>query len=255
MDQHEPRNLPQGAGRIDFRNTHNERPLDFSEDSAGIIWTTDPRRGFSKIGDPGNADPVPFGSGAVIVHDRYGTMWVGTQGQGLWRTRHSDTAAPGLELITVAEGLSSNVVRSLFEDRDGNVWVGTESALHRFTRRKAKSLTDIGFTWATQSAAETTNYGSRRLTASSRCPAPTRRRYGVQDGLPSGFVRALTTDIHGNCGWLRIGVSQGAEMMGDSKLYRLRSACPALFRSLRTLVDAFGYATGRGARSCGRTGA
>jgi len=187
-------------GELTFRNTHNERPLDFSEDSAGIIWTTDPRRGFSKVGGPGNADPVPFGSGAVIVHDRYGTMWVGTQGQGLWRTRYSDTAAPGLELITVAEGLSSNVVRSLFEDRDGNVWVGTESALHRFTRRKAKSLTDIGFTWATERG------GDNQLWIATadglvEVAGPTRRRYGVQDGLPSGFVRALTTDIHGNL-WL-----------------------------------------------------
>ena len=186
-------------GRLPFRQTYATRPLDFSEDSTGVIWVTDPGRGFSRIDGAGYGEPGPSGSGAVIVHDRHATMWVGTQGQGLWRIRHSG-AARGVQQITVAEGLSSNVVRSILEDRDGNVWVGTESALHRFTRRNARSLTDIGFTWATQRAG-----GNQLWIATSNglveVSGPQRRRYGIEDGLPSAFVRALTTDIHGQL-WL-----------------------------------------------------
>ena len=187
-----------GASR--FQYIRAERPLDFSEDPAGILWITDPRRGFSKIDSQGGTDPVPPGSGAAIVHDRHGTMWVGTQGQGLWRIHQSGTTGTTAQQLAVAEGLSSNVVRSIFEDRDGNVWVGTESALHRFTRRKATSLTDIGFTWAAQST------GGKQLWIATgdglvEVSGSHRRRYGAQDGLPSGFVRALTTDIHGRL-WL-----------------------------------------------------
>ena len=183
-----------GASR--FRHIRAERPLDFSEDPSGILWITDPRRGFSIIDSQGPTDPVPAGSGAAIVHDRHGTMWVGTQGQGLWRIHQSASTGTTALQIAVAEGLSSNVVRSVFEDRDGNVWVGTESALHRFTRRKANSLTDIGFTWAAQSA------GGKQLWIATgdglvEVSGSRRRRYGVQDGLPSDFVRALTTDVNG----------------------------------------------------------
>ena len=187
------------SGASGFRYIRAERPLDFSEDPSGILWITDPRRGFSRIDSKGSTDPVPPGSGAAIVHDRHGTIWVGTQGQGLWRIHQSGPGGTTARQIAVAEGLSSNVVRSVFEDRDGNVWVGTESALHRFTRRKAMSLTDLGFTWAAQSAGGklwiATGEGLVEISGSHR------RRYGVEDGLPSGFVRALTTDVHGRL-WL-----------------------------------------------------
>ena len=198
-------------GAASFRYVRAERPLDFSEDPSGILWITDPRRGFSKIDSRGGTEPVPPGSGAAIVHDRHGTMWVGTQGQGLWRINQSGSAGTTAQQMAVSEGLSSNVVRSVFEDRDGNVWVGTESALHRFTRRKAMSMTDIGFTWAAQSA------GGKRLWISTgdglvEVSGSHRRRYGVQDGLPSAFIRALTTDARGRL-WL--GTDRGLARRRD----------------------------------------
>jgi signal transduction histidine kinase/ligand-binding sensor domain-containing protein len=170
----------------------------FSEDSLGQMWVTDPVSGFTSL--DGSASPPstgPAGVGHVIMHDRRDTMWLGTRGQGLWRVHDEAQPRPNLiTRITVAEGLSSNIVRSVFEDRDGNVWVGTESGLHRFTVRKARPLADIGFSWAVQSTPDgstwvATGEGLLRFRDAAR------RRYGIEDGLPGTFVRALFTDAHG----------------------------------------------------------
>jgi ligand-binding sensor domain-containing protein len=170
----------------------------FSQDRAGTMWTTDLREGFVRLGGPGESPTSPRpGFGHVLIHDWNDVMWVGTRGQGLWRVRSGSSDSQSLvQQITVTDGLSSNIIRSVFEDRDGNVWVGTESGLHRFTERKTTPLTDIGFSWATQ----TTPDGSVWIGTTDglvELDGPARRRYGPDDGLPSAFVRALFTDATG----------------------------------------------------------
>jgi ligand-binding sensor domain-containing protein len=170
----------------------------FSQDSAARMWVTHPREGFAALDESDSAPhDRPIGVGHVIVHDRRDTMWLGTRGQGLWRVRNDVRLnEASIKRITVAEGLSSNIVRSVFEDRDGNVWVGTESGLHRFTARKAMPLADIGFSWAVESTPDGSTWiatGEGLLQVGHTA----KRRYGAEDGLPGAFVRALFTDVHG----------------------------------------------------------
>ena len=56
----------------------------------------------------------------AIRGDRDGTLWFGTR-HGLARMRGA-----GVEILTTAGGLSNDFVSSLFEDREGSLWVGTE---------------------------------------------------------------------------------------------------------------------------------
>ena len=60
----------------------------------------------------------------TIVEDGDGVLWIGTHGRGLLRLQHDRFTA-----YTTKQGLSSDVVESLFADEHG-LWVGTESGLN-----------------------------------------------------------------------------------------------------------------------------
>jgi PAS domain S-box-containing protein len=65
-------------------------------------------------------------SQALLV-DRRGSLWVGTRNDGLYRISGGVADHYG-----VSDGLSGNTVGSLFEDREGNIWVITDGGLDMF---------------------------------------------------------------------------------------------------------------------------
>ncbi len=81
------------------------------------------------------------------LEDRHGQLWVASLGKGLFRYQ---TNGPVLQL-TVKEGLGSDLVRALFEDAEGNLWVGTRPgglnrlrpALFKTYGRKQGLATDL----------------------------------------------------------------------------------------------------------------
>jgi len=62
-----------------------------------------------------------------ILRDRDGALWIGTYGDGLVHVHQGRT-----DVLTRLGGLSGDRVHDLFEDREGNVWVLTDSGLDRF---------------------------------------------------------------------------------------------------------------------------
>ena len=62
-----------------------------------------------------------------LLRDRDGGMWIGTQGQGLWHIHQGRT-----DVYSRSEGLSSDTISALFEDREGNIWAATHRGLDRF---------------------------------------------------------------------------------------------------------------------------
>jgi signal transduction histidine kinase/ligand-binding sensor domain-containing protein len=102
--------------------------FDFFEDSSGRDWIATPagviqlEGARSHIAIPGgsqlNNDPV------VLCQTHDGKLWAGTYGDGLWRLDDRGSR-PELRLFTVADGLSSNQIRSLVESADGTLWIGT----------------------------------------------------------------------------------------------------------------------------------
>jgi signal transduction histidine kinase/ligand-binding sensor domain-containing protein len=62
-----------------------------------------------------------------LLRDHDGGLWVGTIERGLIHLHNRRT-----DVFTKADGLSGDVILSLLEDREGNVWVATTGGLDRF---------------------------------------------------------------------------------------------------------------------------
>jgi signal transduction histidine kinase/ligand-binding sensor domain-containing protein len=74
-----------------------------------------------------------------MIFDRDGSLWVATIGHGVQRIPYPDdgrgararsTGPP--ELFTHMQGLTTDFATSVFEDREGSIWVGTRAGLDRF---------------------------------------------------------------------------------------------------------------------------
>ena len=73
------------------------------------------------------ARPRPKFVARAILTDRDGGVWIGTNSEGLIHVYRSN-----IDYFTHADGLSSDTILSLSEDREGNIWAGTERGLDRF---------------------------------------------------------------------------------------------------------------------------
>jgi ligand-binding sensor domain-containing protein/signal transduction histidine kinase len=127
--------------------------------------------------------PSPFYA-AGILRDHDGGLWIGTTAQGLLHSYENRTSR-----FTHNDGLSSDQVRVLFEDRERSIWVGTVEGLHRF----------------------------RELPVTS---------FSVQEGLSSAVVRSV---LLAHDGTLWIGTQDGLNSWKDGRttIYRARDY-PAL---------------------------
>jgi len=73
-----------------------------------------------------------------VLLDREQHLWMASGGlEGI--SRYADGK---LELLGVQEGLASNDARALFEDRDGDMWIGTISGLQRLHRGRFTHYTE-----------------------------------------------------------------------------------------------------------------
>lgn len=145
-------------------------------------------------------DDLPVRPVLVILEDRGGTLWIGTEGEGVWRVGTDGRAAPARG----AEALAREKVMALVEDEDdGSMWIGTEGAgLHRWRAGSLSSFTTalglhddvvyqilddrLGFLWLTS------NRGVARVrkedlaaVAEGRLPRLPALAFGVADGMRS----------------------------------------------------------------------
>jgi signal transduction histidine kinase/ligand-binding sensor domain-containing protein len=70
-----------------------------------------------------------------LLRDRDGGLWIGTVDRGLVHVHHGRT-----DVYSRSDGLSGDIVLSLLEDREGNVWVATTGGLDRFRERAATTM-------------------------------------------------------------------------------------------------------------------
>ncbi len=135
--------LAPGASR--FESWRETPPGLLSQDPAGRIWLTEDRGSYPVTGPGGRGAPPPLpvlprdgqARGAPMF-DHDGNLWIATRYDGLQRVTVPG-ASPGNgdgtttpESFTSRDGLSSDVTNQVLEDREGNLWVGTEAGLDKF---------------------------------------------------------------------------------------------------------------------------
>jgi signal transduction histidine kinase/ligand-binding sensor domain-containing protein len=81
---------------------------------------------------PGVSSPM---SSSRLLRDRKGALWIGTQGHGIVHVFRDKVS-----LFTHSNGLSGDTVSTLFEDREGNIWVATTDGIDRFRESPVGSV-------------------------------------------------------------------------------------------------------------------
>ncbi len=115
------------------------------QDRKGNIWLASNEgiirydgKSFTNI--TGNLFPDRFFS---VLEDRKGNFWFGNYGSGVYyydarlndgvgQGKSLPTGQAGFQHFTTREGLASNLVMSICEDKAGNIWFGTGAGLSRY---------------------------------------------------------------------------------------------------------------------------
>lgn len=103
----------------------------------GTIWLTEKTRtrAIARNGAlirDGLSFPIPFGIRTLF--DRNGDLWIATWSDGVFRVRAPAGPGRAVAHLTTRNGLLSDPVRAVFEDREGNVWIGGEMGLNMMRR-------------------------------------------------------------------------------------------------------------------------
>ena len=111
------------------------------QDSHGTIWMG-ARDGLRRLeGDTfrifsPRGNPVPLGPIMTIAEDREGSLWFGLETNGLARLRRAQFLTLGEE-----DGLTETSLRSVYQDRHGDIWLGTASGFARYRNGTVTNIT------------------------------------------------------------------------------------------------------------------
>jgi signal transduction histidine kinase/ligand-binding sensor domain-containing protein len=200
-----------------------------TKDRAGSIWITGPGLAFSRLdAHSSNSPRVPWGTvnGSRLLRDHKNQLWVATQGHGLLQVVGEQwTGQPAVQRFTTQQGLTNNRVISLFEDKEGNIWVGTSGGLNRFTPYDTVSpvsnLEEFGGR-SVQVVARSNDGGVWVGTTDGLVHRTGDKSlwYTERHGLPSAMIRALYVD---GSGTVFVSTSQGpAVQLADGRFAPLR---------------------------------
>jgi ligand-binding sensor domain-containing protein/signal transduction histidine kinase len=108
----------------------------FREDGSGHLWIGTTGTGLLRYAKDGfklftSANGLPPGWIPALHADHAGRLWVATTQGGLGRIDETTADPPRIITYTTAEGLSSNDVRCITEDRWGRIYIGTGRGLDR----------------------------------------------------------------------------------------------------------------------------
>lgn len=137
--------LPPGASTFIPIAVKNQSISKITSSPAGEIWITDRARDYLlRLKKTGYAttevEEIPALRSVSMVLDKQGGVWLGTLGSGVHHLAagqlpQSDENTDTVSSYTVREGLSSNNVLAQLIDRDGTLWVGTDTGLDRLKRK------------------------------------------------------------------------------------------------------------------------
>ena len=136
----------------------------------------------------------------TLLIDHQGNLWVGTDNQGIYRMHGAE-----VDHFSSADGLSSDDVSHIFEDREGNLWIATSKGIDMFRDLRVISISkreglSAGGVESVLSARDGTVWvGSDHLQALGRDGISSE----VGKGLPGHQITSLLED---HAGRLWVGV-------------------------------------------------
>lgn len=132
------------------------RIKNFAESPDGELWMAETGYGVRPVPLPGKNSgrpPILVGSQA-ITFDNQGSLWITTLGNGIRRVPYPDhlhdpmrkgpsawqLPSSEVEAFTPQNGLTSDYIYCVLQDREGNVWFGTSGGLDRFRQSPVVSV-------------------------------------------------------------------------------------------------------------------
>jgi len=134
------------------------RVKNFAESFDGTLWMAETGYGVRPVPLPGRNSarqgPAVLVGSQAITFDNQGSLWITTLGNGIRRVPYPDRlhqpTIKGLsawqfrnsevEEFTPQDGLTSDYIYCVLEDREGNVWTGTSGGLDRFRQSPVVSV-------------------------------------------------------------------------------------------------------------------
>jgi ligand-binding sensor domain-containing protein/signal transduction histidine kinase len=143
-------------------------PSAFAEDGDGDLWIGFYQGGLARYRDGrfrvlGRQDGIPEGMVTALLVDAGGSLWISTNQNGMCRIDRPSMDRPAVRTYSTRDGLASNNIRALVQDRLGRIYAGTARGVDRLD------------------------------------PATGRvRHYSARDGLLGDFVTAAFADSSGD---------------------------------------------------------
>ncbi len=133
--------LPPGASAFQRRLSSTRYVMHMLESPGGVLWMAETGVAVRPFPAPGKDPRISLGSQRLLF-DQEGSLWIPTLGDGLRRVPLPDLltheklgkTSNEIESFTAKDGLSADYVPTIYQDREGNIWVGTSAGLDRFSK-------------------------------------------------------------------------------------------------------------------------
>ena len=175
-----------------------------TQDLNGTLWGVGMQQAIGTVLDsPANLALLAWHdiNGWRVIRDRQGNLWIATLGSGVLRVTGAGTdRAPTVEQFNTDRGLSNGVVRALFEDREGNIWVGTQSGLTRLSDNIVETIANaeqIGEPIRSVTADRQGSVWVGTDNGIDNFSGAGRRHFGRRDGLPTLVTNSIHFDRRG----------------------------------------------------------
>jgi signal transduction histidine kinase/streptogramin lyase len=154
----------------------------------------------------------------TLFLDRENALWVGTEGHGIYRIHNGQ-----VDSFRSADGLSSDTVRSFYEDREGNLWVATTEGIDcfrhtrmvSFSTREGLGANEVNSVLAARDGRIW--FGNHNALESLQAGRALALR--GKDGLPGRQVTSLLED---HAGRLWVGIDNGLSVYEAGKFRPVR---------------------------------
>jgi signal transduction histidine kinase/ligand-binding sensor domain-containing protein len=122
-----------------------------AEATNGRLWMAETSRSVRPIPSPGDHSSfdhteIQVGSRRLLF-DREGGLWITTFGDGIRRAPSPERLSgvigefsKAVESFTTKDGLTDESVSAIIQDREGNIWIGTNSGLDQFRAGKIQPV-------------------------------------------------------------------------------------------------------------------